>query len=199
MAVGAEAALELPLNDAVVVVDDVPEFAVVTWPCCVSVEVIATDPAGAALLPLGVERLLRAREPMTAIPAKPPVAVTLRASERRRCEWRARRMSGVSAAESRPRSGPGSAEAPPPRITESGAACARARAFAWLRPVAVPAGAAAPALRCAPVGRKFCPRPRPWRARVSAGAFCALGVESPVAPHPGQDRTPLRSLWHEEQ
>jgi hypothetical protein len=58
---------------------------------CASEDAIATDPDGAALLPVvGVERLLKAREPMTAIPAKPPVAVTLRARERRRWEWRAR-------------------------------------------------------------------------------------------------------------
>jgi len=62
----------------------VPELTVALWPGCVNVDVIATDPVGAALSRLGVERLLKAREPTTAIPAKPPVAVTLRARERRR-------------------------------------------------------------------------------------------------------------------
>jgi hypothetical protein len=71
--------------------DVVAEPAVVLWVLgCVSVDATAMDPDAAALLLLGVERWLRARDPMTAIPAKPPVAVTLRARERRRWEWRPR-------------------------------------------------------------------------------------------------------------
>jgi hypothetical protein len=70
---------------SVCVLDVVSEFAVVLWLLGgANVDATATDPAAAALPLLGVERLLRARDPMTAIPAKPPVAVTLRARERRR-------------------------------------------------------------------------------------------------------------------
>ena len=69
----------------IVELDDAPELAVAPLLGCAKEDAIATDPVGVALLFwLGVERLLRAREPMTAIPAKPPVAVTLRARERRR-------------------------------------------------------------------------------------------------------------------
>jgi hypothetical protein len=81
------AAAELdPLPDSVCacVPDDVPELAVASWFDCGNVDAIAADPIGVAVSRLGVERLLRAREPMTAIPAKPPVAVTRRARERRR-------------------------------------------------------------------------------------------------------------------
>jgi hypothetical protein len=74
-----------PDDADVCVLGDVTGFVVALWlPGCASVDVIAAEPLGAALSRLVVERLLRAREPMTAIPAKPPVAVTLRTSERRR-------------------------------------------------------------------------------------------------------------------
>lgn len=81
------------------VVGDVTGFVVALWLLgTASVEVIAMEPVGAALSRPAVERLLRAREPMTAIPAKPPVAVTLRASERRRWEWRSRCRPAAPAA-----------------------------------------------------------------------------------------------------
>ena len=88
------------LDDAdVCVLGDTTGFVVALWlPGCASVDVIA-EPLGAALSRLVVERLLRAREPMTAIPAKPPVAVTLRTSERRRWEWRLRWWPTAPAAE----------------------------------------------------------------------------------------------------
>ena len=67
------------------VLDVVSELAVALWLLgCAKLDATAMDPAAAALPLLGVERWLRARDPMTAIPAKPPVAVTLRARERRR-------------------------------------------------------------------------------------------------------------------
>jgi hypothetical protein len=90
----AAAVLESPvgLADADVCVEgDVPVLPAVLWlPACGSVDEIATEPAVVALPWLAVDRLLKAREPMTAIPAKPPVVVTRRASERRRWEWRLR-------------------------------------------------------------------------------------------------------------
>lgn len=61
-----------------------PGIAAALWLGCVDVDAIATDPAGAPLSRAVVERLLKAKELITAIPAKPPVAVTLRARERRR-------------------------------------------------------------------------------------------------------------------
>lgn len=74
-----------------VAVEDAPAPAAVPCPpVCGSVDEIATEPAVVALPWWAVERLLSAREPMTAIPAKPPVVVTLRASDRRRWEWRLR-------------------------------------------------------------------------------------------------------------
>ena len=77
--------------DSVCALDVVSALAVVLWLLGgANVDATATDPAAAALPLLGVERWLRAREPMTAMPAKPPVAVTLRARERRRWEWRPR-------------------------------------------------------------------------------------------------------------
>jgi hypothetical protein len=84
---GFWAAAELdPLPDSVgaCVPDDAPEPAAAPWFDCVNEDAIAADPIGVAVGRLGVERLVRARDPMTAIPAKPPVAVTLRARDRRR-------------------------------------------------------------------------------------------------------------------
>lgn len=92
----AAAVLPSPVGsaDAVVCVveGDAPVLAAVPWlPACGSVDEITAEPAVVAVLPwFAVERLLNAREPMTAIPAKPPVVVTLRASDRRRWEWRLR-------------------------------------------------------------------------------------------------------------
>lgn len=61
-----------------------PEIAAALWLGCANVDAIAADPAGAPFSRAAVERLLKAKELMTAIPANPPVAVTLRARERRR-------------------------------------------------------------------------------------------------------------------
>ena len=81
----AAAELDPLLDDVdVCVLDDVPEPTVALWLVCDTVDASATEPAGVALVRPGVERLLKARELMTASPAKPPVAVTLRARERRR-------------------------------------------------------------------------------------------------------------------
>lgn len=148
--VGAAAELPLPAAavpaspvgladaEAACVEGDVPVLAAVPWlPVCVSVDEIATEPAVAALPWLAVDRLLKAREPMTAIPAKPPVVVTLRASERRRWEWRLRWLRKPPA---EPSSGTNSAAAVEagaameaasvadmgPKSSERGAACARA-------------------------------------------------------------------------
>ncbi len=180
--------------------DVVSELAVALWLLgCARVDATATDPAAAALPLLGVERLLRARDPMTAIPAKPPVAVTLRARERRRWEWRPRLPYRVPPAESLSWKNSGSAEVLPPKTMELGAACARARAFALLRSAAVPAGAVACAPCFAGVGRGSCLPPAGWRIQTTEVEFCALGIESTLAPHPGQERTPLSSLRHEVQ
>ena len=94
----------------------------------------------------------------------------------------------------------GSAEVLPPKSMELGAACARVRAFARLRPAAVvPAGAVASAPLFASVGRGYCPPLVAWRIETTEGESCALGIESTLAPHPGQDTTPLSSLRHEVQ
>jgi hypothetical protein len=180
--------------------DVVADPAVVLWVLgCVSVDEAAMDPDAEALPLLGVERWVRARDPMTAIPAKPPVAVTLRASERRRWEWRPRLPYRVLPAESLSWKNSDSAEVVPPKSTELGAACARARALARLRSAAVPAAAVVGAPWFAGVGRGSCPPPTGWCIQTTEVEFCALGIESALAPHPGQERTPLSSLWHEVQ
>lgn len=93
--------MPLGLGDAdVCVVGNVPGFVVALWLSgCASVDAIAAEPVGAALSRLIVERLLRAIEPMTAIPAKPLVVVTLRMSEWRRWAWRLRWRPAAPAAE----------------------------------------------------------------------------------------------------
>jgi hypothetical protein len=101
------------------VLDDMTGFVVALWlPGCASADAIAAEPLGAALSRLVVERLLRAREPMTAIPAKPPVAVTLRTSERRRWEWRLRWRPAVPAVEPPCATNSDSVEVVLPRGTE---------------------------------------------------------------------------------
>ena len=180
--------------------DVVPDLTVVFWLlACATVDATATDPAVVVLPLLGVERWLRARDPMTAIPAKPPVAVTLRARERRRWEWRPRLLYRVPPAESPSWKNSGSSTLVPPKSTELGAACARARALARLRSAAVPGAAVVGAPWRAGVDRGSGPPPTGWCIQTTEDEFCALGIESTLAPHPGQERTPLSSLWHEVQ
>lgn len=128
------------------VAGNVTGFVVALWlPDCARMDVIAAEPVGAALSRLVVEILLRASEPMTAIPAKPPVAVTLRTSERRRCEWRLRRP-GAPATEPPCGTNSDSAEVVPPWRAERATVCARGCSLTRLRPASVRKEAVAPVL-----------------------------------------------------
>jgi hypothetical protein len=195
----------LGLADAeVCVMGDVPGFVVAPGlPGCASVDPIAVEPVGAALSRPAEERLLKAREPMTAIPAKPPVVVTLRMSERRRWEWRLRWRPAAPAAEPACWTNSDSAKVVAPWSAERAAACVRARSLIRPRPRSARMRAVAPEStpwfpgagiagrsRRLPAGRRF------W---TPEGEACACSFEPTLAPHPGQDTTPLSSLRHEVQ
>jgi hypothetical protein len=160
------------------IVGNVTGFVVALWlPGAAGMDVIAAEPVGVALSRLVVETLLRASEPMTAIPAKPPVVVTLRTSERRRCEWRLRRRPGAPATEPPCGTNSDSAEVVPPWRTERAAVCARAWSLTRLRPGSVRKEAVAPVLapRFARAGtaRGSCRPTAGWRIWTPEGEACA--------------------------
>lgn len=129
----------------VCVPDCVLEFRPVLEPAWTCAGATAAEPAE-LLVWAAVERLPMAREPRTAIPAKPPVAVvTLAARERRRWEWRTRRTLVLATAASPKSPSSDAAEPPAAKIAERGAACAPTRAFTRLRPGSAAASDAAAA------------------------------------------------------
>lgn len=129
------------------VLGDVAAFVVALWLLgCASVDVIAVEPAGVALSRLAAERLLKAREPKTAIPAKPLVVVILRASERRRWDGRLRRWPVASAAGPPFGTNSNSAGMVPPWSVGRAGACACAWSLTRLRPGLAPTEAVAPVL-----------------------------------------------------